>query len=237
MLLRYGDQEIDLFGEIQPEHTILSLSGGLDSTSLLYLICKFFPHIKITPAIAIDAYAKFDALCANDTIAWMKTEFPNHNILETQSFNFDHTDPYWLKKAEQLPLDRQERGLTIEGTSKNLQMAEGFRNISTNVKCNFFTTGTTANPPDEVMKKRGFFDLAEPNRNEPRNKKPLNGSFYQPYINVDKRFVAGIYREHELMESLFPYTSSCVGMPNETDYGQKECGKCFWCQEKQWGFE
>ena len=81
MLLRYGDQEIDLFGEIEPDHIVLSLSGGLDSTSLLYLICKFFPHIKITPAIAIDAYAKFDALCANDTIAWMNTVFPNHNIL------------------------------------------------------------------------------------------------------------------------------------------------------------
>jgi 7-cyano-7-deazaguanine synthase in queuosine biosynthesis len=40
-----------------------------------------------------------------------------------------------------------------------------------------------------------------------------------------------------LMDELYPYTSSCVGMPDETEYGTVACGTCFWCHEKKWGFE
>jgi hypothetical protein len=236
MILRYGNQEIDLFGDIQPDRIVLSLSGGLDSTSLFYLISKFFPDVSIIPATAIDAYAKFDAVCAFDTVKWMQKTFPQNDISDVYSFEFDHTDPYWLKKADSLSDSATEKSLTQEGTSKNLQMTEGFQRIFKQVNCNFFVTATTANPPDAVMKQRGFFDIAEPSRNEPRNRPNLRGNLYQPYINVDKKFVAGVYKQHILMEELYPFTSSCVGMPEETDYGQKECGQCFWCQEKKWGF-
>ena len=97
--------------------------------------------------------------------------------------------------------------------------------------------GTTANPPDDYMKKHGFYDKAEPIRNEPHNRKTFVRGLYTPYINVNKRFVAGVYKDNDLMDELYPYTSSCVGMPNETDYGTVACGTCFWCHEKKWGFE
>ena len=236
MILSYDNQTIELFRFV-PKHIGLSLSGGLDSASLFYLICKYFPQVKITPIIAIDAYARFDALCAFDIIDFMDETFLNHNIQETQSFHFDHTDPEWQKKAQQLHDSGstiQNVALTVSGTSKNLQMAKGFADIKNRIQYDYNVFGVTANPPDQVMRDRNFFDIAEPSRNEPHNR-PYDQSY--PYRNINKRFIAAIYKTEGLMETLYPITSSCVGMPDETDYGQKECGVCFWCKEKEWGFE
>lgn len=237
MKLQYGNQVVELFKLGVPNHIALSLSGGLDSASLFYLICKYYPNVKITPIIAVDAYAKFDALCALDVIGFMKETFTNHNIQETESFHFDHTDPLWLEKAQKLHDNGSkivEVALKIQGTSKNIQMTKGFGDIRKKISQEYDMFGLTANPPDAIMKELGFFDIAEPNRNEPHNR-PYNKSY--PFANVDKKFIGGIYKDEGLMDTLYPITNSCVGMPDETDYGLYECGKCFWCHEKKWGFE
>ena len=64
-----------------------------------------------------------------------------------------------------------------------------------------------------------------------------NSQMYQPYVNVDKKFVAGVYKDHKLMDTLYPFTSSCVGSERDTEYFTKGCDKCFWCNEKKWAFE
>ena len=239
MRITHANQTIEFFTDLPkiPKHIALSISGGLDSASLLFLICKHYPQIKVSPIIGIDAYAKFDAECAFDTIEWMKDRFPDHNILENQAFTFDHTDPYWMKKAQDLHDVGVAKTLMPQGTSKNLQMREGLARIEDEIKYECLVMGTTANPPDDYMKKHGFYDKAEPIRNEPHNRKTFVRGLYTPYINVNKRFVAGVYKDNDLMDELYPYTSSCVGMPNETDYGTVACGTCFWCHEKKWGFE
>jgi hypothetical protein len=57
------------------------------------------------------------------------------------------------------------------------------------------------------------------------------------YANVDKKFVAGVYKENGLMDTLFPLTGSCVGTAKQTDNFTKECRQCFWCHEKKWAFD
>ena len=237
MQLTYNNKTIDIFRDREPEHIGISLSGGLDSASLLYIIVKYFRHIKITPIIAIDANARMDALCALDVIGFVQDTFLDHSIQPTESFHFDHRDPYWLKKAQRLHdagSTIQEVALRVSGTSKNIQMANGVNNIRKVSFHEYEIFGLTSNPPDDVMKERGFFDIAEPSRNEPHNR-PYNKSY--PYINVDKKFIAEIYKTEGLMETLYHITRSCVGMKGATDYGIKECGCCFWCYEKKWGFE
>lgn len=241
MRITHANQTIEFFTDSSlpsiPKHIGLSVSGGLDSASLLFLICKHYPQIKVSPMIGIDAYAKFDALCAFDIIEWMKDRFPNHNILDTQSFTFDHWDPYWIEKAQDLHDRGVATALQAEGTSKNLQMRDGLQTIKDEIKYEWHVTGTTANPPDDYMKKHGFYHKAEHVRDEPHNRKTFVRGLYTPYINVNKKFVAGVYKDNDLMDELYPYTSSCVGMPDTTDYGTVACGTCFWCHEKKWGFE
>mgnify|MGYP002700416014 FL=1 len=241
MRITHANQTIEFFTDSSlpsiPKHIGLSVSGGLDSASLLFLICKHYPQIKVSPMIGIDAYAKFDALCAFDIIEWMKDRFPNHNILDNQSFTFDHWDPYWIEKAQDLHDRGVATALQAEGTSKNLQMRNGLQTIKDEIKYEWHVTGTTANPPDDYMKKHGFYHKAEHVRDEPHNRKTFVRGLYTPYINVNKKFVAGVYKDNDLMDELYPYTSSCVGMPDTTDYGTVACGTCFWCHEKKWGFE
>jgi 7-cyano-7-deazaguanine synthase in queuosine biosynthesis len=241
MKITHANQTIEFFTDPSlpsiPKHIALSISGGLDSASLLFLICKHYPQIKVSPIIGIDAYAKFDALCAFDIIECMKDRFPNHNILDNQSFTFDHRDPYWMEKANDLHNKDMATALAPEGTSKNIQMSEAIARIRAEIKYEWIVMGTTANPPDDYMKKHGFYDKAEHVRNEPHNRKTFVGNLYTPYINVNKRFVAGVYKENDLMDELYPYTSSCVGSPKQTEYGTVACGTCFWCHERKWGFE
>jgi hypothetical protein len=232
MKLTYDGKTIDFFDR-PIDKFLLSLSGGLDSAVLFYLICKHFPEKYVVPMIGIDHYARWDALCAEENIQYMKDRFPNANIGPTETFTFNHEDEYWMKRAKD---EFEQRDLkTIPGLSKVLQMEKGFRSIREKTNIQWVVSGTTANPPMDEMVKHGFDHLSEPFRNNGIQNQ-WNALHYVPWINSDKRFIAAIYKDENLMDDLFPYTNSCVGMPHETDYGQKECGVCFWCHEKKWGF-
>ena len=55
---------------------------------------------------------------------------------------------------------------------------------------------------------------------------------YSPLINHDKSAVAKLYRALGVEKELFPFTRSC-----ETDeHPGSHCGKCWWCEERKWGF-
>ena len=50
-----------------------------------------------------------------------------------------------------------------------------------------------------------FYNQAERIRDPGEGKMIKNGwSIYHPYINVDKKFVADIFKTHNLMNTLFP---------------------------------
>ena len=106
----------------------------------------------------------------------------------------------------------------------------------------------TCNPPvEEMMKELIFYEKAERRRdpgerrtelrlynNDPRGN--ILSNIYQVFINVDKKFIADIYKQNDLMETLYPLARSCVGTEDVTDNYTKECHKCFWCYEKKWAF-
>lgn len=55
---------------------------------------------------------------------------------------------------------------------------------------------------------------------------------YSPFVNLDKKQIAGIYKELNVEKELFPVTRSC-----ETEkHPNKHCGKCWWCHERIWAF-
>lgn len=245
MKISFANQTIDLLPTemAEPDTIALSLSGGLDSASLLYLLCLYFPDVRVLPITGIDAHAQFDALCSYDIINFMHEYFPNNNMLQQEVYTFDHQDPKYMDLALQMHADPTQKNnpdlaLQPAGTSKNIQTTKGIQGIMHRYpEISWLLTATTANPPNRLMKERGFFDKAEYKRNEPHNRNTIRGRLHVPYINVNKKFVAGIYKHYQLMNDLYPITNSCVGVPAVTNYGTEECGNCFWCHEKKWGFE
>ena len=107
--------------------------------------------------------------------------------------------------------------------------------------CERNISGMTMNPPNEEMKRLGFYNLSERKRNEDqigtKIGAPVWGKMvYQPFLVVNKLFVKGVLEEHNILEEIFPLTGSCTGGPNITKLWTQPCKKCFWCHEKKWAF-
>jgi len=248
MLLTYGGQTIDLFPTNVPELMPLSLSGGLDSASLCYLVSKHFPQIEIVPYTCRDQNAPKDADAAAAIVSWMKKEFPNNKIRDIEIFDFnDRTEDFVTfedvdKVTKEWP---QFHGMRRTQVSKIIQVDTISWNMMKRFPGAVRLDGMTRNPPTNEMKKYGFYDKAERRRDKelPRiddyraDSKDAHFDIYQAYINVDKKFVAGVYKENGLMETLFPLTRSCVGTARQTDNFTRECHQCFWCYEKKWAFD
>lgn len=97
-------------------------------------------------------------------------------------------------------------------------------------------TGTTSAPPDEVQKT--FTEQLQPDIKARRNsnlKKPIwshENKLFHPLINFNKKNVFDLYKQYNLLKTLYPLTNSC----EKLDQSFGHCGKCWWCQERIWAF-
>lgn len=248
MKITHGGQTIDLFATEIPKLMTISLSGGADSASLLYLVSKHFPEIEIIPVTCRDQNAPKDADAAAQIVSWMKKEFPNNNIRDIQIFDFnDRTEDFiTFERVDEVTAKYpQFKGMRRTQVSKIIQVDKINWDIMKQHPGAVRLDGMTRNPPTEEMEKYGFYEKAERRRDKelPEMKeyrKYKHDEFlniYQAYINVDKKFVAGVYQDNGLMETLFPMTRSCVGTARQTDDFTRECHQCFWCHERKWAFD
>ena len=244
MIFNYGDQTLDLK---PPKHVLMSVSGGLDSACLLYLLCENFPDVRITPVTGQDVTAPMDFECAIDVISFCRELFPNANIDDHETYTFDIMDPEWRKysaskrEEEMVTMPdgtKVDRCTGLSGLVKVLMKRDADMKMLEKYPEGVFVTGMTGNPPISEMKKYDFYDVAE-RRRDSKDLNPWSNDkrMYQPLVNVDKKFVSGFYFENKLMDTLYKYTSSCVGNSDETNGYTQGCGVCFWCQEKKWAFE
>lgn len=241
MKLTYHNTTIDFFNFPLPSKAVISLSGGLDSASLAYLTCKHFPQIELVPFCARDENAPKDAEAADDIVKWLQKEFPANKINDILIYNFnDRTESYvsWQKCDKTIRDNKRYKNLNRIQMSKIIQLDDIAENVMNKNHEAMRLDGITRNPPNKYMKRLGFIHLAERRRDQKGDIRPTVGvrGLYQPYANVDKKFVADIFKQNNLMETLFPLTRSCTGTAKDTDNFTKECNKCFWCYEKKWAF-
>jgi len=52
-----------------------------------------------------------------------------------------------------------------------------------------------------------------------------------PFININKKVVAELYKQEDL-EEIYPMTRSCESLTLREGH----CGKCWWCKEREWAF-
>lgn len=228
---------VDIFcGDNAPDKAILLLSGGLDSASLLYLLCKYYPNTTIIPATGDVAQHAADIYHARNIVFEMRKRFSN--IGDHYEHKIDLDDEEWLKKSVDLFDKIDHKISSLKLFSKHLQQIEALKNIRQKTGACVFINGTTANPPEKEI---DFSDIAEEKRSpnvihDKVIETPYGGKIYSPYINEDKKFVANIYKEEEL-DWLYPLTRSCVATAEQTNNFETVCGECYWCKEKAWAFD
>jgi len=57
-----------------------------------------------------------------------------------------------------------------------------------------------------------------------------------PFLFQTKQFIAELYKKHNLLETLLPYTRSCEGLIRNTNFFREACKTCWWCRERKWAF-
>lgn len=219
-----------------PDKIILMLSGGLDSAILMYLICKQFPSIKVIPYSGADKSNPADIFCAKDIVQFMRVHFPNANIENHEEYQFDSNNNFWLQKAKE-EFDNFNFA-TVNGLSSHFQQVNALKDLKSKTGVSTFVNGVTANPPKDEMIENEFLVGSDHYRNVSNIPKisitRFGSTMYKPWINIDKKSIAAIYKKEGLMDTLYPLTKSCTN-PAST-YENRECGICWWCKEKEWGF-
>lgn len=209
----YGDIEFEL-----PNGPIgVSVSGGADSAILLYFLMKYHKHKIYITTLADRSKFIRNPKKSLDVVA---------KVVElTGNENYEHKIKY---------VDQQN--------DENL-----FKDLKTmydNGTIVRWYQGITANPSDEITFGNEYFSsLTSENKMRSPNiiRSIDDNSMVRPWTNIDKKAIAQMYINEGLIDILFPLTGSCEwqehmpyteGVDPYTEY----CGKCWWCEERIWGF-
>tara|TARA_B100000989_G_scaffold137332_1_gene102013 strand:+ start:3365 stop:4024 length:660 start_codon:yes stop_codon:yes gene_type:complete len=194
----------------------IKLSGGLDSAIVAYLLCKYIheerPDCTLIPFTVIHSFKPYNLWFASKVKWWLKEHFPTVQW-HKEHFTIHSNGDDYNERMEELQEDLK---------SKNI------------IDCKF--SGVTANPPMEVYKQWSPNDTNdEPTPGRDREQELKDTSFGRVLVNIDKKGVAELYKKFGLMDSLFNVTRTC----EETELDPSvtpHCGKCWWCEERRWGF-
>ena len=195
------------------------LSGGADSSLLCYLLAK---HIKDN-----NLPYKLQPV----TIPKRPTDTHYANVLEFVKKELDCADLFCT------PIVYHTDNGSYETSFEELNLD----NISQG-KYNWIYTGINQTPPPNTINEYAS-ELERVRSNDSLKMLFINaiveheGTYYEfgeirPFFNVDKRYLATLYHQEELFETLFPLTNSC----SQLDLVDDHCGECWFCKERIWGF-
>lgn len=194
------------------------MSGGADSSLLAYLLAKKIKDEKLNVNIqplSVRRGRPWNPLYAANVIDFivddLKFEKMNRHIIYYPDIN----DEYY-------------REISVFWEKDN----ENFRNDLFQI----LYSGITCNPP----KSENISQNKERSRDE-SSKRPItthNGLRYyiNPFFDINKKHLYEIYKQYNLLESLFPITRSCEGSEEDSGNYTYHCGKCWWCEERFWAF-
>jgi 7-cyano-7-deazaguanine synthase in queuosine biosynthesis len=190
----------------------LSLSGGADSSLLLYILLSNKKETLEVFTLASDlkgrTSAKIAANIIDKCIQLTGNNNINHHVLYTNIQNDE--------KLFKLP----------------------FQMISEK-KINILYTAITANPPKNIAD--NFLTSDKNSEQDIRNPSIYRPTIYNnyvccPFTNIDKLKIAEIYASLNLLDTLFPLTKSCELINPPVDF-LGHCTNCWWCKERFWGFK
>ncbi len=196
------------------------VSGGVDSAILLYYLMKHSNETIHIYTLASNLKYRRNAIIAPRVVEKCIELTGNINVVHHISYN-ENAGPGTLNNSAEW----EEEALT-----RMISIGYG---------------GVTMNPPDAIADSFA----PELDRQLSRSDSGDNdlfysdNKFYTPWANTNKKGIAKMYREENLMDSLFPITRSCEYDPT-CEYFDKikdpqlgHCGECWWCKEREWAFK
>jgi len=218
LILKHDNQEINFNIPEKYKKIAVNLSGGADSSILLYILTKYIVENNRDIELVIltcvnDLKGRWTYFRSVDVVDKIKKLIPNNIISHHISYFHETQKLEYLRNFEKKLLDSDMIDMVI--------------------------TGLSANPvdiPEELKKGRELIrDVGEHKHNNWYIWNDIT-PIYFPFRNVDKKFIAYLYDEYDLMYDLFPITRSCEGHSDVTNNFTETCKKCWWCREKYWAF-
>lgn len=226
----------------------ITVSGGADSTMLLYLICRIIKEFNLNTKIIATTTIRFweDKIgtdyVVTKTLEYIKNLFPEIEIVHEFGFIPTALETTPLKNISDLP----------EGYFTNEEMNNGHADLYVSYAWNrylankyeipFFYNGVTMNPIHlgrevNAPEYRAMKDPTEFTWSLQRN-------FTSPFKLINKDWVMAQYINFKL-EDLAKLTKSCNAGEQEiikkfgskitgNDMQKYACGKCFFCHERAW---
>ena len=196
----------------------IMVSGGADSAILLYYLMKNCTnHIDIFTQGSNLKYRR-NAIIAPRVVEQCIELTGNINVVHHISYNESATDSSMIE----MPKSAIKRRLV-----------------------DVVYDGTTMNPPNDIASKfvpEFKFDTIRQDSGD-NEMTHSGGDFYMPWANTNKKGIAEMYRDENLINNLLPVTRSCEYDPTcdyfdgTDDPGLGHCGECWWCKEREWGFK
>lgn len=187
----------------------ISISGGLDSTLLAYLL----HDIKYK-------------LGSNVELKFFCVERPDDSIIHAQRI-VDYIDKCFDQPAS--IIHRVGSGDLYHSE----QVKSGMREAIQKYELDILVTGVTKNPEDVGEKLKYEYDtFKNPDGtyyNGPNRIKPLNPKFVNPFWDITKEETVRLIKELNLTE-IPKITHTCTGSK------LLRCGKCWQCCERAWAF-
>jgi len=206
-----------------PEKVAVSISGGCDSSLMLYCLCKTL--------IAHGLHKKISLYPLNINMLDIKiaenSKLPTQRCYEIISEIFPEINflvgltliDAWYFSCGKGPFAKRN---TIRK-----HRAPFLKKYNIDI----LLTGGTQNPP------LGISERLDKHMNEDVSIHERDTTYYKnasnlPFSSINKKFVAEIYKQENLMYDLFPNTVSCTYVDQHGP-----CKRCYWCEEKKWAFD
>lgn len=205
------------------------MSGGADSSMLCYLLAKKIKEenlpIRIKPFTVQKKHGIFEFFKVIDKIK----ELLDAEHIFTEDIVYTAPVEGWRREDYKAIYAVKNRENILKGEFQIL------------------FSGITTNPPKTVQEnfKWGVLEDCENIRAEGKEKEKVKYftetyqsveyEFFEikPFFDINKKQVADLYKENNLLEELFPLTRSCESAYMDTGH----CGECWWCEERKWAFD
>ena len=212
----------------------IMVSGGADSAILLYYLMKHTTDKIHIYSQGSNLKYRRNAIVAPRVVEKCIELTGNINVVHHISYNEAATDSSMIDAPESA-IKSGLVNVVYDGTTMNPPYDIAMNLVAIVPKTNLDGTVTnhTAFAPD-TRSDSGDNELF------------YSGTdFYLPWANTNKKGIAEMYRDENLIDSLLPVTRSCEYDPTceyydvigTVDPGLGHCGECWWCKEREWGFK